>query len=172
MLFMIKAESFSKPIVDFKITTWGATNFLTGVLLAKVVSYSVFADSKSVIVNKLCGDIFSFLIPVFLFIGLLAFFTYLRLSKLEKDFDGKLISKKEFDNLSLILGTLKKGIFFILYGGISYSVLLMFLTYYVVTPIQFGIFLNAVLPFQWTISIFMCLVWGNIVKLDTHYKLR
>ncbi|AMW80557.1 hypothetical protein AMD27_16705 (plasmid) [Acinetobacter sp. TGL-Y2] len=169
---MIKSESFSKPIVDFKVTTWGATNFLTGVLLAKVVSYSVFHDSKSATISKLGGDIFSFLIPVFLFIGLIAFFSYLRLNKLEKDFDGKLISKKEFDIFSLILNTIKNGIFFILYGGISYSVLLMFLTYYVVSPIQFGIFLNAVLPFQWSISIFMCLVWGNIVKLDTHYNLR
>jgi hypothetical protein len=166
---MYKRVLITKPLLDLKVSSWEISNFISGFFLAKLCAVKLANSANQESIRSVCAYIFEFGSPVIILLGcvVLQLFYTINKTKLLDGFDTDKTAKRSVEiRESLIHSTICFSVGFSLYVGC-----ILVLSQYMVSVDQFKIILNGLLPFEYSLSICMCLIWGNIIKFTTHYKL-
>lgn len=166
---MYKRILITKPLVDIKVSSWEISNFIAGIFLAKVCAMKLLTSFHQDTVRSSAAFIFEFGSPVLILMGCIALQLYFSNVKLrqEPDFDQIKELKKTFEIKQAIIHSL----FCSMLGFGMYLVGIILLSKYISEVTQYSKVVNGLIPFEYSLAVCMCLIWGNIVKFTTHYKI-
>lgn len=166
---MFKRIQITKPLLDLKVSSWEISNFIGGFFLAKLCALKLIQSGSQETVKSLCSHIIEFGSPVLILIACAIFQIYFSMNKIKsaQDFETNKALKRTVEvRESLIYSLFCFGIGFTFYLGV-----VIFLSMYLNEVSQFKTVVIGLLPFEFTLSVCMCLIWGNIIKFTTHYKI-
>lgn len=166
---MYQRITLSKPIAKLSISTWEISNFLSGLFLAKACAILLANESSSSEVKEICAYIIEFSAPIVIILGVITFFHFLNLSKLEKSYEmgPKKEIKKHIEMKKVILHSLVCA----MVGFGAYLLFVLLLASVIISSEQLHVILKLGLEQQWSIAFTMSLIWGNIIKFTTYYDI-
>lgn len=166
---MFKRILLTKPLVNFKISTWEISNFLSGFFLAKICAVKLSINSNHDNVKSLCAYILEFGSPVLIVVSCVILQIYFTTNKLKTN-DEFSVDKSIKRSIEVRESLIYTGVCFIV-GFALYIGFIVILSQYIISVEQLKFIVNGILPFEFTLAVCMSLVWGNIIKFTTHYKL-
>lgn len=168
-LTMYKRVLLTKPLLDIKFSSWELSNFLSGFMLAKVCGVILIGQSDQESVKSVCAYIFEFGSPVLILIGCAVLQLYFSIKKINEN------SESETDKVIRRSIELRESVIHALMCSAAgfgiYIAFVLVLSQYITSVEQLKIILNGFLPFEFSLAICMSLIWGNIIKFTTHYKI-
>lgn len=168
-LIMYKRVLLTKPLLNIKFSSWELSNFLSGFILAKICSVILIGQSDQENVKSICAFIFEFGSPVLILMGCAVLQLYFSIKKIIDN------SESESDKVVRRSIELRESIIHALMcSAAGFGIFIGFvliLSQYIISVDQLKIIINGILPFEFSLAICMSLIWGNIIKFTTHYKI-
>ncbi len=168
-LIMYKRMLLTKPLLNIKFSSWELSNFVSGFVLAKVCGVILIGQSDQESVKSVCAFIFEFGSPVIILIGCAVLQLYFSIRKINENSESesdKVVRRSIELRESIIHALICSAVGFGVYIGF-----VLVLSQYIISVDQLKIILNGLLPFEFSLAVCMSLIWGNIIKFTTHYKI-